>query len=291
MRIGAKDSNSPGTARARRESRATKRIADRGARWHKQDVNEMAVEPETRFRIILKRLRERSGVSGAKCATALGFNHPSGYLRYENSPAYDAKPIPLRIIRTLVPLLVGGGIPPVAESELIAISDMPDFYSPMAPTGVEPPKPAPRATSIPQATATYAVMPPEIDTSEPGAGVPVRYRINPGIYTEPDAILPARGRLPLLADTRYDANSQWGVVMELQIVLGDRSLRLGDRLLCVDLEEWVRVRGASPPVGAVAVVRVDRAGLVSFRLGDIVSHAQAGHTILGVALSAISDMI
>lgn len=70
----------------------------------------------------LKRIRERSGLSMADVAKAVGFRGASSYQRYEDSGLFTKKYIPLDLAEKLARVLAGRGIPPIERDEIMTLA-------------------------------------------------------------------------------------------------------------------------------------------------------------------------
>jgi SOS-response transcriptional repressor LexA len=73
----------------------------------------------------LKRIRERSGLSMADVAKAIGFRGASSYQRYEDSGLFTKKYLPLDLAEKLARILAGRGIPPITSEEVMALAGNP----------------------------------------------------------------------------------------------------------------------------------------------------------------------
>lgn len=72
----------------------------------------------------LKRLRERSGLSMAALAKALGLKGASSYQRYEDDSLFKKDELPLHLVRELVKTLVGKGSPPITRGEILRLAGL-----------------------------------------------------------------------------------------------------------------------------------------------------------------------
>jgi transcriptional regulator with XRE-family HTH domain len=72
--------------------------------------------------IVLKRLRERAGLSMEKMANALGYKKPSGYQYYESVDKFKKETLPLDMVEGLIKILAGKGDPPITAREVFELS-------------------------------------------------------------------------------------------------------------------------------------------------------------------------
>lgn len=115
-----------------------------------------AAEPAAHVAERLRALRARAGLSVRAMARALGYAGGSSYQRYEDPALFGDGPLPLWLVRKLVPALEGRGVPPIAAEEIYALG------------GVLPPAERPRAAppgvTLPTAPALppFATMPRDV---------------------------------------------------------------------------------------------------------------------------------
>ncbi len=69
----------------------------------------------------LKDLRQRSGYSMSEMAKLLGYSGASSYQRYEDPALTKDGALPVKLITKLLPVLKGKGVPPIQESEILAL--------------------------------------------------------------------------------------------------------------------------------------------------------------------------
>jgi phage repressor protein C with HTH and peptisase S24 domain len=70
----------------------------------------------------LKHLRERSGLSMAEIARAVGYRGASSYQRYEDPELFPKKYLPLDLAEKLARALAGRGSPPISREEVMAMA-------------------------------------------------------------------------------------------------------------------------------------------------------------------------
>ncbi len=183
----------------------------------------------------LRDLRTRAGVTAAEAARALGYASTNGYIQYEYEKHGD-KLIPYKIVKGLLPLLVGRGTPPVTTDELISISEARSLRADTAPTAMTPASVAPVAGQL----------------------LPVRYRVEAGVYLEQAvAGTKAYGAAPVAVASDVEAQAQFAAVVAddprrtvLHCVLPAHvgsALRAGRRAIAL------RPRGVSDLVEVVSV--------------------------------------
>lgn len=76
-------------------------------------------------REMLKALIEKSGLSQSEVANKMGFAHPSGLNRYMRETTQGDAPIPVDIVKRLVPILRGLGHPSITTEEIMALTTLP----------------------------------------------------------------------------------------------------------------------------------------------------------------------
>ena len=160
----------------------------------------------------LKALRARTGLSTHDIARALGYASASSYHKYERPAAQKARPIPIDIVRRLVPLFRGRGDPPVTEEEMLALTDL--------------------GTALPKSVVAEYMSP----TVDDGKGLlVVRYRVEPGVFTAHAIGGRQYGASRIGASAEYDVQKQFVVVC----VNGpDTWYKKGTQLHCVEPTEF-----------------------------------------------------
>ncbi len=78
----------------------------------------------------LKALRERSGLSMAQMAKALGYRGASSYQRYEDPSLFTKSNLHLPLVRALADVLVGKGSPPIRREEVLMLAGIADLTPP-----------------------------------------------------------------------------------------------------------------------------------------------------------------
>ena len=130
----------------------------------------------------LKSLRTRAGMSMADVAKALGLRGPSSYQRYEDEALTKDDSIPFKVVKKLLPILVGKGSPPVMEIEVLALAG----------TGLQE-----------TVLASGARM------------IPVYGRVAAGIWQEDDEVAQeAVHHIPFTSDVRYPGRIQYARLVE-----------------------------------------------------------------------------
>jgi SOS-response transcriptional repressor LexA len=66
----------------------------------------------------LKALRDRAGLSMEKMAKDLGYRGASSYQRYEDDTLFEDEKLPLKLVKKLLPILLGKGVPPITSREI-----------------------------------------------------------------------------------------------------------------------------------------------------------------------------
>jgi len=192
----------------------------------------MAIDPP---RERLKKLIERSGKSGSAIARDLGYQTPTGFLRYVQERQQGDKPVPFDIVRKLMPLLVGAGNPPIKPEELLACTDT---------------KPPPKR--IADAFLTAAENVDEL--------LRIRYRIEHGAYIKENQQR-SLGTSRIASSDRFRVRNQFVSIMQYDHeMVGKR----GTQLHCVSPSAWI-----GPKKGTILVVglREERSDLIEVSVG------------------------
>jgi len=215
----------------------------------------------------LAAIRERSRLSVREVVSRLGYQSPAGYHRYEREDLQKDQPIPLDIVRRLMPHFLGRGQPPITADEMMALTDVQESFS----RGV-----VDKYFTTPAAVAE-------------GSGLVMRYAIEPGKFVKADAVPEASSaRSMVCAHSLYGGQTQFVVVVR-GAVGGWYSK--GDQLHCIDPSEFSprsmrgrRVVVSAPYKGGdlvevvVAEVQTDDA------LICCVDGARVAGTVLGVVI-------
>ncbi len=194
----------------------------------------------------LAALRERAKLSVREVVQRLGYQSPSGYHRYEREDLQQDHPIPLDIVRRLIPHFLGRGQPPITAEEMMALTDVKEQWG----TGV---------------VGKYFTP---VAVSE-GSGIPIKYQIEPGKFIRSDAVETGGARSMVCAHALYGHQVQF--VVGVRGPVGGWYAR-GDQLHCVDPSEFSpmsmvgrRVCVAAPYKGGdlveIGVALVDKNGL------------------------------
>lgn len=76
-------------------------------------------------REMLKALIERSGLSQSEVAKKMGFASPSGLNRYIREATQRDDPIPVDVVKRLVPILRGIGHPVITQDDIMSLTTLP----------------------------------------------------------------------------------------------------------------------------------------------------------------------
>jgi hypothetical protein len=219
--------------------------------------------PPPSFRLALKALRNRAQLSAAECAVAIQMS-VNGYQRYENVKDYDSQPIPYRIIKPLIGLMVGKGMPAIEEWELVNISDRRDVPGILS-------KPAPSQNNEPQSSramlAEYSPVSP--------VSVPIRYLIERGTYREAKRSAAHYGTAPVYPLRSYDQGAQWAGVVNGSDGR-NYGFKEGALLHCVDTSA---VPPGSITAGLLVVARRTVNGLTEILLAKVIEAAPSGYRL------------
>lgn len=79
----------------------------------------------------LRKLILRSGLSQARVAKGSGYATASGIQRYVDDKQFTDKYLPLGVVKNLAKALVGRGIPPVTEAEVLALAGIDELVQPV----------------------------------------------------------------------------------------------------------------------------------------------------------------
>ncbi len=141
-------------------------------------------------RLEMRALIERAGYKSAELARLMGYASASGFNRYELSGHGD-KPIPAKVVKELMPHLVGRGSPPITREEVLAL------------TGLVATAPPP-ASGVARQT---------VPLTSPRA-VPVKYRIDVGVFVEAAAVGHRNyGDAPFLVSPEFPPLSQFAAAV------------------------------------------------------------------------------
>lgn len=162
----------------------------------------------------LAELRKRSKLSVREVVQRLGYQSPSGYHRYEREDLQKDQPIPLDIVRRLMPHFIGRGQPPITADEMMALTDVQAAFS----KGV---------------VARY-FTPQTVEISE-GSGLVVRHLIEPGKFVKADALVNSGSRSMICAHALYGNKEQFVTGVRGTIGAWYAS---GDQLHCIDPSEF-----------------------------------------------------
>lgn len=229
--------------------------------------NDMASTTPKSFRLALKRLRNRAGVTAKDAAKAIGKGE-SGYMRYEDTKDFDARPIPAPIILGLMPLFVGRGDPPIKQDELLAISEIANIHDVLA-QSFRQTKPAVREF------AEFAPVSNQL---------PIKFQIESGTFRAEDKVLGASyGVAPILPLRSYSQDAQWVAIVN-DNSLEHLSIWPGVFLHCVSVE-------ALPPEaierGALVVGFSAKGDLIETVAGLLSEYEKSGLSTVRVGKSEI----
>jgi len=175
----------------------------------------------------LAALRERSRLSVREVVSRLGYQSPAGYHRYEREDLQKDQPIPLDIVRRLMPHFIGRGQPPITADEMMALTDVQEAFS----KGVVDKYFTPAAVAE-------------------GAGLIMKYAIEPGKFVRADAVPTENSaRSMVCAHALYGGQAQFVVAVRGSV---DGWYVRGDQLHCVDPTEFspMSMRGRRVVVSA-----------------------------------------
>jgi len=185
----------------------------------------------------LAELRTRSGLSVRSICKQLQFESPNAYHRYERKKETGDNPIPLDIVRRLIPILVGRGNPTITADEVMSLADT---------SGL-----------------TNDVI--EQHFKRPSAGtLPIRCRIEPGIFVRSGAeYARGNGGSVIGPSFQYDTNAQF-----VAVVRGATKWYLpGDQVHCVEPSRF----SGPKRIGRRAVVAAafEKGALVEITVAEI----------------------
>lgn len=159
----------------------------------------------------LAELRARARFSVREVAKALGYESPAGYHRYEREAKQGDDVIPLDIVRRLIPLFVGRGHPAITNEDMMLLTDV--------------------GSSFPRAVVSGYFTP---QRSTNGAGMPVRFRVEPGVYTKVGQEA-RNGQGAVCHSPLYTQDKQFVAVVRLA---DGPWYAIGDQLHCVEETEF-----------------------------------------------------
>lgn len=134
------------------------------------------------YREQLRKLRERSGVSGQQLARSLGYASASGYFAYEQERQGE-RPIPREFVERLVPLLHNVGNPPITLDDLYALTDR-----------------------------TGGAVPKKLRVLDDKGLLIIRYRIEPGTYVKKHSLTRMFGASRIAPSLSYPVTEQFVAV-------------------------------------------------------------------------------
>jgi hypothetical protein len=219
--------------------------------------------PPPSFRLALKALRNRAQLSAHECSVAIQMS-VNGYQRYENVKDYDSQPIPYRIIKPLIGLMVGKGMPPIEEWELVNISDRRDVPGILS-------KPAPSQNNEPQSARTLLAEYSPVSA----VSVPIRYLIERGTYREAKRSAAHYGTAPVYPLRSYDQGAQWAGVVNGPDGR-NYGFKDGAMLHCVDTSA---VPPGSITAGLLVVARRTVNGLTEILLAKVIEATPSGYRL------------
>lgn len=193
-----------------------------GIKQRRRTVRKKMLLPRQR----LAALRERSKLSVREVISRLGYQSPAGYHRYEREDLQKDQPIPLDIVRRLMPHFIGRGQPPITADEMMALTDVQEAFS----KGVVDKYFTPAAVAE-------------------GSGLVMKYAIEPGKYVKAGTVVESSARSMVCAHALYGGQAQF-VVAVRGLVEGWYSR--GDQLHCVEPSEFspMSMRGRRVVVSA-----------------------------------------
>lgn len=153
---------------------------------------------------ILSAIRKRAGLSAADVGRVLQMKSPSAYPRYENPTKMGDRLLPEVLIKQLIPVFVGRGMPPIRVDELLAISER-KTVSLSHPS-----------TAIVTQTASSGLRSPVMFTSAPSSNINalvVRVEARKGVYVEADFSGANYGRGPMLPSCDFPIEAQFCVAV------------------------------------------------------------------------------
>lgn len=193
-----------------------KKSNERGIDPNPIDSDKDTMRAPASYRLALKALRNRAQLTLEDCAKAVGLG-TTGFQRYENDKKFDSEPVPVRIIRGLIPVMTGKGNPPIEEAELWNLSEMRDQ--------------APAAATRPD-TQLSSFEASDFSDLKTGR-LPIRYVVERGVFRSVVLAQPHFGSAMILPTGGWDQGLQWAAR-----VIGPDGLNFrmpsGTLLHCID---------------------------------------------------------